>query len=208
MHSFNAVGQDLAITSSREGQGFDIFRKTERGGLWRHGLFRAATFLPPLHRFSIVLPPATPRNSQDRQRVEPFGSSPRPTSPRTQTPLFSRSRSPTHIQTISVSLIFLPLKLLSFRIQYLLHRRPSLIHFDCMIHAPPSSLWPAMRRLLGFHRASARKVVSRKAVPITCMLTSTFEPIPLLLDPGGNPYPHYPRSTRNPWPLKRGQRGV
>ena len=62
----------------------------------------------------------------------------------------------------------------------------------------PHLSWPAMRGLLGFHRASARKVVSRKAVPITCMLTSTFESIPLLLDPGGNPYPHYPRSTRIP----------
>ena len=35
----------------------------------------------------------------------------------------------------------------------------------------PLSLWPAMRHLLSFRLwASARKVVSRKDVPTTCML--------------------------------------
>ena len=72
------------------------------------------------------------------------------------------------------------------------HPHPPLIHVDCWLPmfpmCAPLSLWPAM---WCFHPWAP---VYKHAYNLHLQVKS----IPPLLDPGGNPYPHYPHSTHTP----------
>ena len=149
-------------------------------------------------RCSFFLLPTTPRNSQFYIDNEAFESNTRTTSPRTQAPLIldrEALRASTHtlyhsddlsfpypIPT-SPSPIFNTCLLLTLYVTYV----NPLISLAC--HAAPARFSP-----LGLPAESCR---TKRCLQLVCS-TLLFESIFLLLDPGGNPYPCYPRSTRTP----------
>ena len=164
-------------------------------------LFRAATLPPPLHpigALSFSYPP--------HPEIHSFISTMKPLSPtlarprlgRTQAPLIldrEALRASTHTLYHSDDLSF----------PYPIPTSPSPIFNTCLLltlyvtyvnllislacHAAPARFSP-----LGLPAESCR---TKRCLQLVCS-TLLFESIFLLLDPGGNPYPCYPRSTRTP----------